>query len=117
MVEHIQNVRAIGDGVVHKELQLRRIAQAQLTAQFPAQETGGGLETLQKALFILAVQCAHIHAGIAQVGGGIHMGDGQHGFGDARILNAAQQACQLLLNLAVDTADTVRCHSRIAPFG
>ena len=45
--QYLQNMSAVGNGVVGDELQLRRVAQLQGTAQFPAQEPGGGFETLE----------------------------------------------------------------------
>ena len=107
MVQHIQNVCAIGDGVVHKELQLRGIAQIDAAAQFVAQIACGGLQALQKSLLIRAVQGADIDAGIAQIAGGVHMGDGQHTIRHTGILDGPQQGGELLLDLVVDAADAI----------
>ena len=77
MAEHIQNVRAVGDGVVRDEQELRGVAQIDAAAQLTAQEAGGGLEALHHFLFVFAVQGADIDPALAQVGGRVHMGDGE----------------------------------------
>ena len=107
MVQHIQNVCAIGDGVVHKELQLRGIAQVDAAAQLVAQIACGGLQALQKPLLVRAVQGADIDAGIAQIAGGVHMGDGQHTIRHTGVLDGPQQGRKLLLDLVVDAADAI----------
>ena len=115
MVQHIQNVCAIGDGIVDKKLELRRVAQVHTAAQLAAQVTGGGLEALEQALLIRAVQGADIDPGIAQVAGGVHMGDGQHTLGHPGVLDGAQQGGKLLLDGVIDAGNAVGCHSR-SPF-
>ena len=108
-------VGAIGDGIVHEELELRRVAQVHTAAQLASQITGGGLEALEQALLIRAVQGADIDPGIAQVAGGVHMGDGQHTLGHPGVLDGAQQGGKLLLDGVIDAGNAVGCHSR-SPF-
>ena len=115
MVQKVQNVGAVGDGIVHDELQLRRVAQIHLLPQLVAQVAGGGLQALHQTLFVLTVQGADIDPGVPQVAGGVHMGDGQHALGDTGILHRAQQAGQRLADGLIDAADAIGCHS-IAPF-
>lgn len=43
MAEHVEDVRAVGDGLVEEELQLRGIAQVDLRPQCVAQEAAADL--------------------------------------------------------------------------
>ena len=101
----------MGDGVVGDELQLRRVAQLQGTAQFPAQEPGGGFETLEDLGFPCLVQRADIDPGIAQITGGIYPGNGDHAGGrHPGILQAAELVTELPLNFFVDAANSIAGH-------
>ena len=115
MVQHVQNVRPVGNGVIGDELQLRGVAQIHPAAQLPAQEACGGLETLHQVLFVLAVQGADIDLTLAQVRGGVHMGDGEHSLCHPGVLHCAQQRRKLLADLLVDASDTIGCHNKIHP--
>ena len=42
VVQQVQNVGAVGDGVIAHKLQLRGVAQVQAVAQLAAQEAGAG---------------------------------------------------------------------------
>ena len=96
--------------------QLRGIAQRQAVCQLVAQVAAAGLQALHALLGGVLVIKADVDLGVAQIGGGIHAGDGDHGFLHARILDRAQQVCKLPLDLLVDSANSVGCHMA-PPFG
>ena len=110
MVQHIQDVGAVGDGVIGEELQLRRIAQIKPLPQLPPQIAAGGFQTLQKVLFVGPVHSADVDPGIPQVRRGVHVGDGQQRSADPGIFHRAHKLAQLFLDLVVDTTDTIGSH-------
>ena len=87
------------------------MAQVQSAAQLPAQIAGGGFQTLHGIGGLLLLEEADIDLGIAKIRGGLHPGDGNHGVLDSGILQIADQRGQLLLDLLIDTVDTIRSHS------
>ena len=61
-------------------------------------------------VYVSFLQEADIDLGPAQVGGGLHPGDGDHGILNTGILDIAQQGRQLLLDLLIDGCDSIGCH-------
>ena len=73
-------------------------------------KSAGGFQTLQRIVCLVVLQETGVDLGITQVGGGLHPGDGDHGILHTGILQIPEQACQLLLDLLVDSSDSIGCH-------
>ncbi len=105
------------DGVVGDELELRRVAQAQSGPQLPPEVPGGGAQAPHHLLLLGLVQGRDIDLRIAQVAGGVHVGDGEEAALEPWVLHRAEKGGQLPLDLLVDPADPVAGHDKDLLYG